>query len=155
MYTCKTVLQNYNLYITEHICSVSARAPITFLSLICSFAGGTCHFEAFVCNCCCACPFLIICLHQIAGGVGVFAGRAFKKDEVVTPSWMTLFLPIDFSKALSLWHYVFGNNETHVLLPLGYGTIAKHHESANAKNVWADSSHQNIEVAVRRLFFEH
>ena len=64
-------------------------------------------------------------------------------------TWMTVFLPIDCPEARYLRRYVFSKNETHVLLPLGHSTIANHHESANTKNLWVDSSHSDIELMVR------
>ena len=64
-------------------------------------------------------------------------------------SWMTLFLSTDFPQGLTPWYYVFGNNETHVALPLGYGPVANHHESANARNVWSDTAENNIHFTVR------
>ena len=64
-------------------------------------------------------------------GFGVFAGRAFKKDEVVIRSWMTLFLPKNLPEGLSIWYYCFGHNETHVAIPLDYGSLLNHQKSAN------------------------
>ena len=73
-------------------------------------------------------------------GFGVFAGRAFKKDEIVMSSWMTLFLPMTFPWGLSPWYYASTHNETHTALPLGNGLIANHHESANVNKELADNS---------------
>ena len=66
-------------------------------------------------------------------GIGVFAGRAFKQDEPVLRSWMTLFLPKNFPRGQSTQCYVFRHNETHTALDLDYGSIINHHESANAR----------------------
>ena len=68
-------------------------------------------------------------------GFGVFAGRAFKQDEVVPAVWKVLFLPQNFPNSQVLQNYVFGYNETHMLLAIDYGSILNHHESANVKPV--------------------
>ena len=44
---------------------------------------------------------------------------------------MTLFLPKNFPQQLSIWYYSFGHNDTHVAIPLDYGSLLNHHESAN------------------------
>ena len=67
--------------------------------------------------------------------MGVFAGRAFKKDEIVLMSWMTLLLPENIVFNNAVWNYVFGHNETHSALALDYGSVANHHESANTRAV--------------------
>ena len=82
-------------------------------------------------------------------GFGVFAGRDFKKDEVVVSSWMTLFLPNTFPGGLPPWYYAQNHNKTHVVLPLGHGLIANHHESANVIKDWADNSKDNFVFKVR------
>ena len=66
-------------------------------------------------------------------GFGVFAGRAFKLDEIVLPSWKTLFLPGNFPTRQALCNYAFGYNATHVALVLDYGSVLNHHESANVE----------------------
>ena len=43
---------------------------------------------------------------------------------------MTLFLPNNFSP-LSIGYYIFAYNDTHVAMPLDYGSLLNHHESAN------------------------
>ena len=66
-------------------------------------------------------------------GFGVFAGRAFKQDEAVLQSWMTMFLPRNIPKSQTVHNYAFGYNETHLALALNYGSIINHHESANTR----------------------
>ena len=73
-------------------------------------------------------------LFQTAG-FGVFAGRAFKKDETVLRSWTTLFLPNNFPRQQTARCYVFNHNKTHMALDLDYGSIINHHESANARAI--------------------
>ena len=72
-------------------------------------------------------------------GFGVFAGRAFKKDETVLQSWMTLLLPRNIPPRQSPHCYVFSHNETHSALDLDYGSIINHHESANARATGVDN----------------
>ena len=64
-------------------------------------------------------------------GIGVFAGRAFKKDEIVFRSWMTLYLPENFPKSEAISNYVWPP----LTLPLNYGPIANHHESYNTEQI--------------------
>ena len=76
--------------------------------------------------------------HQFASlfntaGFGVFAGRAFRKDDIVLRSLMTLFLPNNFPSDQSTHRYVFDHNKTHMALDLDYGSLINHHESYNTK----------------------
>ena len=64
-------------------------------------------------------------------GFGVFAGRAFNKHEELIESWMTLFLPKNFPRGCDIWYYCFDHNDTHVALPLDYGSLLNHHKSSN------------------------
>ena len=48
-------------------------------------------------------------------------------------TWITLFLPKNLPDDLSFRHYRFGYNETHTAVPLNYGSILNHHESANTR----------------------
>ena len=66
-------------------------------------------------------------------GFGVFAGRAFNKGEMVIRTWMTLFLPQTIPNDLIFRHYCFGFNNTHSAIPLNYGSLLNHHESANTR----------------------
>ena len=68
-------------------------------------------------------------------GFGVFAGRAFKKDELIPVTWKTLLLPTNFPKSQALRNYVFNHNETHMALVIDYGSIMNHHEKANVEAV--------------------
>ena len=65
-------------------------------------------------------------------GFGAFAGRPFKKHDIVMRSG-TLFLPNNLPPHLSTWNYVFEHNETHEALPLGYGALLNHHDSSNTR----------------------
>ena len=89
---------------------------------------------------------------KLQAGFGVFAGRAFKKDEPVLRSWMTMFLPLNFPIDQAAWNYVFGLNETHKALALDYASVANHHESANTKVIHLLGLKHNIEFQVRRDF---
>ena len=84
-------------------------------------------------------------------GFGVFAGRAFKKDEVVLWNWMTLPLP---KNGPNCKNYVFTYNETHAALILDYGSVTNHHESANVQAIhFPDvNDNDNIHFQVRRGF---
>ena len=67
-------------------------------------------------------------------------------------SWKTVFFPAKEMPAhLSPWHYVFGTNDTHVALALGYGSIANHHELTNVEHAWSDDSEQNTVLTVSKL----
>ena len=77
-------------------------------------------------------------------GIGVFAGRAFKKDEIVLRSWMTLYLPRNFPRGQTPRYYVFSHNKTHMAWDLDYGSIINHHESANARAAGADNMHYRV-----------
>ena len=77
-------------------------------------------------------------------GIGVFAGRDFKTDEIVLRSWMTLFLPKSFPRRQTLRCYSFGHNETHMALDLDYGSIINHHESANARAEAVDNMYYRV-----------
>ena len=77
-------------------------------------------------------------------GFGVFAGRAFKKDETVLRSWMTLLLPRNIPPRQSPRCYVFAHNKTHSALDLDYGSIINHHESANARATGVDNMHYRV-----------
>ena len=68
-------------------------------------------------------------------GFGVFAGQAFKKDEMLPATWKTLFLPANFPTNQPLRNSVFGHNKTHMALALDYGSVLNHHESANVHAV--------------------
>ena len=83
-------------------------------------------------------------------GLGVFAGRAFKKDDVVLLTWMTLFLPHNFPLDQEAWNYIFDHNETHSAMVLDYGSIANHHESANTK-AFRFEGFENVHFHVRRV----
>ena len=85
-------------------------------------------------------------------GFGVFAGRAYKQDELLPATWKTLFLPKNFPKKQVLLNYVFGYNETHIGLVLDYGSVLNHHESANVKAVEFPASN-NIHFRVRNSGF--
>ena len=80
----------------------------------------------------------------------MFAGRAFNKDEVVIRSWETVFLPNNFPQGVSVWYYVFAYNETHMAVPLDYGSLLNHHESANTR-VWFGLNN-NLHFQVRGIF---
>ena len=69
---------------------------------------------------------------KFTAGIGVFAGRAFKKGEIILRSSMTLLLPRNIPGFQTLLCYGFGHNKTHMFLDLDYGSIINHHESANA-----------------------
>ena len=80
-------------------------------------------------------------------GLGVFAGRAFKQDEIVVPSWMTLILPKNFPKSEDTSNYLFPIGA----VALGYGSIANHHKSFNTQAVRIQGF-DNINFHVRRGF---
>ena len=84
-------------------------------------------------------------------GFGVFAGRAFKKNELMPATWKTLFLPKNFPNSQALRHYVSGYNKTHMGLPLDYGPVFNHHENANVQASEAPRSN-NIYYRVRMGF---
>jgi hypothetical protein len=46
---------------------------------------------------------------------------------------MILFLPRNIPGLQTLLCYTFGNNQTHMVLDLDYGSLINHHESANAE----------------------
>ena len=92
--------------------------------------------------------YSIIFVPYQTAGFGVFAGRAFKKDEVVLRSWRTLFLPKNFPRRQAAWYYLFGHNKTHMALVLDYGSLVNHHESANTRH----TGFNNIHFQVRRDF---
>ena len=88
-------------------------------------------------------------------GLGVFAGRAFKEDETVLRSWMTLFLPNNFPKSEAVDYYDFAHNKTHSALVLDYGSVANHHECANAKAKdmnKKETQNENVHFEVRTGF---
>ena len=82
-------------------------------------------------------------------GFGVFAGRAFRKGEVVLRSCMTLYLPRNFPRGQAPWNYAFRYNKTHIALDVDHGSIFNHLESANtiAKRTDGQKVYQ-----VRRVF---
>ena len=93
---------------------------------------------------------------QIAG-YGVFAVRAFKQDEIVLRSWMTLFLPINFPNSEVVHNYVFDHNKTHCALVLDYGSVMNHHESPNMLAVRVGekrtkTQNENVYFQVRKDF---
>ena len=68
---------------------------------------------------------------------------------------MTLFLPKNLPPALSIWYYCFDYNETHMAMPLSYGSLLNHHKSANVKsaNVYTLSGlNNNVHFQVRGDF---
>ena len=67
-------------------------------------------------------------------------------------SWMTLFLPMTFPWGLSPWYYAFKHSNTHIAMPLGYGPIANHHESANVYPERAGNSEDNYVFKVCGIF---
>ena len=85
-------------------------------------------------------------------GFGVFAGRAFKQDELVLRSWMTLYLPRNLPRSQVVCNYIFGHNKTHAGLVLDYGSLLNHHESANTKTVQILGSAPNNNFQVRGGF---
>ena len=90
-------------------------------------------------------------------GFGVFAGRAFKQDETVLQSWITLFLPKNFPKTETVANYMFDHNKTHNALVLDYGSVFNHYESANTKAISIDEpppkiQNENIYFQVRAGF---
>ena len=85
-------------------------------------------------------------------GFGAFAGRAFKKDELVHISSKTLFLPEYFPESQVLGNYVFGYNKTHMGLILDYGSLFNHHESANVEAGGEVAGSSNVEFMVRLGF---
>ena len=50
-------------------------------------------------------------------------------------SSMILFLPRNIQGLQTLRFYVFGHNQTHMVLDLDYGSMMNHHESANAEAI--------------------
>ena len=77
-------------------------------------------------------------------GIGVFAGRDFKKGEIVLRSSMTLVLPGNIPGLQILRHYSFGHNKTHIVLDLDYGSIINHHESANAEAILLNNKYYRV-----------
>ena len=75
----------------------------------------------------------------------MFAGRPYKKGEIVLPSWMTLTLPENFPRAEVATNYLFPPTS----MVLDYGSIANHHESANTEAARVTGS-DNIDFYVRR-----
>ena len=75
------------------------------------------------------------------------------QDDLVPVSWKTLFLPKNFPRCQATWNYVFGHNETHKALPLDYGSVINHHESANTiAFTRAIGFNDNYNFQVRRGF---
>ena len=87
-------------------------------------------------------------------GIGVFAGRAFKKDALVLVSSKTLFLPQHFPESHVLGNYAFGYNKTHIGLVLDYGSIFNHHKSPNVKAGEKFPGSNKIHFQVRMRFQE-
>ena len=81
-------------------------------------------------------------------GFGVFAGRAFNKDEVVIWSWMTLLLPKNLPRGLSIIYYGFSHNKTHAALPLDYGSLFNHHKNANTHPWLGPNNNLHFQVRV-------
>ena len=93
----------------------------------------------------CLCILLYkICASFQTAGIGVFAGRAFKQDEIVLRSSMILVLPRNIPALRTLRCYGFGHNETHMALDLDYGSIVNHHESANAEAVKINTKYYRV-----------
>ena len=89
-------------------------------------------------------------------GFGGFAGRAFKKDEVVLENWKTLYLPKNFPNRQSLKNYVFAYNKTHMALILDYGSVCNHHKSANVEAVYKLASKDvyfQVHISVRSYYY--
>ena len=82
----------------------------------------------------------------------MFAGRAFKEDEVLLWSWMTLYLPINIPMEEDAWDYAFAINETHKALALDYGSVINHHDSANTRPIHFSDFENDIHFQVRRGF---
>ena len=64
---------------------------------------------------------------------------------MVIRTWVTLFLSRSVSKDLIFRHYNFAFNVTHAAVPLNYGSILNHHESANMRL-------NNMNLYVRGIF---
>ena len=64
---------------------------------------------------------------------------------------MTLFLPDNFPEGRSISHYSFDYNETHMAMPLDYGSLMNHHESFNAYDRF--DVNNNMHLKVREVFF--
>ena len=94
---------------------------------------------------------LNICALLQTAGFGVFAGHAFKKDELLPATWKTLYLPENFPKGQPLRNYVFGHNTTHMALVLDYGSVFNHHDSPNVQAVRFPQSN-NVLFQVRMVF---
>ena len=84
--------------------------------------------------------------------MGVFAGRAFKTEDVVLTSWMTLLLPDTFPRDEPARDFVFDHNKTHMALSLGYGSLMNHHESFNTRVTFGFSDIHVQVFQVRRCF---
>ena len=97
--------------------------------------------------------FKTLCL--IIAGYGVFAGRDFNEGETVFWTWKTIFFPMHMPAHLSPWNYVYGKNDTHTALPLGYGSVANHHEIPNVANVYDDEYHRNVVFMVCKHLHLH
>ena len=65
---------------------------------------------------------------------------------------MTLFLPMNIPASEAINNYVFGHNETHMVLALDYASITNHHESANAGAIPNRKGVYDINFQVRRGF---
>ena len=85
-------------------------------------------------------------------GFGVFAGRNFAKDDLLMWNWRTLVLPKTWPGNSVLWYYFFGHNETHISLPLGYGSVANNHESPNIQYASAETDATKTGFVVRGGF---
>ena len=113
---------------------VVGNGQILYLDIV-GWIGDHCNPEALPCifGACKQfdCLFLLNFTPWIqTGGFGVFAGRDVRKDDLVMWSWRTLFLPKTLPHS-SPWYYSFGHNETHMSVPLSYGSLANNHENAN------------------------
>ena len=60
---------------------------------------------------------------------------AFEQNEQVPAIWKALYLPKNIPQNEFLHDYVFGYNDTHMLMVVDIGSILNHHESANVKPV--------------------
>ena len=82
----------------------------------------------------------------------MFAGRNFRKDDVVIRSWRTLLLPKTLPDNSVLWYYFFRHNETHISLPLGYGSLVNQHDSPNIDYGSVDTAATKTGFVVRGSF---
>jgi SET domain-containing protein len=85
------------------------------------------------------------------GGIGVFANKIIKQDEVIEESPFLIIPTKDISDKNPLIDYVFKYDENNDCLVLGYGSLYNHKDTPNIQYYYNDDKTRFKYIALRDI----